>query len=115
MHPADRTYRNQTVRLADLTVISDMIENVTFENCIIEGPAVVVALGANGSMVNCGFEGRSTRFSGSFQMNVTTLSAPSRSSIAPWSGAIYEGSGWPSQGPARKQCAQRSADVDTRF
>ena len=55
MHPADRIYRNQTVRLADLTVIADAIENVTFENCIIEGPAVVALLG--GTVMNSGFDG----------------------------------------------------------
>ena len=42
MHPSDRTYRNQSVRLSDLTVISNVIERVTFENCTIDGPAVVV-------------------------------------------------------------------------
>jgi len=40
MHPADNHYRNQTVRIADLTVISDLIQGVTFENCHVVGPAV---------------------------------------------------------------------------
>lgn len=56
MHPADRTYRNQTVRLSDLAVINDVIENVTFENCVIEGPAVIVMLDS-GELMNSGFEG----------------------------------------------------------
>lgn len=56
MHPSDRHYRNQTVRLADLTVVSDVIENATFENCILEGPAVVALLG-EGSLSNSSFEG----------------------------------------------------------
>lgn len=55
MHPSDRTYRNQTVRIADLTVISDRIESATFENCTIEGPAVVVLQG--GELRNSGFDG----------------------------------------------------------
>ena len=56
MHPSDRHYRSQTVRLADLTVVTDVIESVTFENCIIEGPAVVVMLG-NGTVSDSSFEG----------------------------------------------------------
>ncbi len=44
MHPADKTYRNQVVRLAELTVLSDVIDGVTFENCEIIGPAVIVML-----------------------------------------------------------------------
>lgn len=55
MHPPDRTYWNQTVRLADLTVITDLVEDVTFENCIIEGPAVIVMLGGSRT-INSGFD-----------------------------------------------------------
>lgn len=55
MHPADRHYRNQTVRLADLTVISDAIEDVTFENCTLEGPAVVALIGS--TLTNSRLEG----------------------------------------------------------
>jgi hypothetical protein len=44
MHPSDRTYRNQTLRLADLVVLDDVIEDVTFENCELVGPAVIVLL-----------------------------------------------------------------------
>jgi len=56
MHPSDRTYRNQTVRIADIAVISDVVENVTFENCIIEGPAVIAMLGI-GRLQDSNFEG----------------------------------------------------------
>lgn len=55
MHPGDRTYRNQTVRLADLTVVSDVIQDVTFENCSIIGPAVVVL--QDSTLTNCVFNG----------------------------------------------------------
>ena len=56
MHPGDRTYRNQTIRLADLTVVNDVIEGMTFENCNIVGPAVVAFVGS-GTVQNCGFDG----------------------------------------------------------
>jgi len=55
MHPGDHTYRNQVVRLADLTVTNDVIAGVTFENCTLVGPAVVVTLG--GTLSGCEFEG----------------------------------------------------------
>jgi hypothetical protein len=55
MHPSDRHYRNQTVRLADLTVLNDVIEGVTFENCVIQGPAVVALMG-QGSLTNSSFD-----------------------------------------------------------
>lgn len=55
MHPGDRTYRNQAIRLADLTVTSDVITGVTFEGCTIIGPAVVVPMGS--SLSDCVFEG----------------------------------------------------------
>lgn len=45
VHPGDRHYRNQVVRLPDLTVTNDLIEGVTFENCTLVGPAVIVLLG----------------------------------------------------------------------
>ncbi len=38
-------YRDQTVRLADLTTVDDVLERLTFENCDVVGPAVVVLLG----------------------------------------------------------------------
>ena len=56
MHPGDRHYRNQTVRLSDLAVTSDVIEGVTFENCQIIGPAVIVLMG-DGELRNSGFDG----------------------------------------------------------
>lgn len=54
-HPGTREYVNQTLRLADLTVTEDLLENLRFENCIIIGPAVVALVG-NISMVHCGFD-----------------------------------------------------------
>lgn len=45
MHPSNSAYRNQIVRLPDLTVTSDLIDGVTFENCTLIGPAVVALLG----------------------------------------------------------------------
>ena len=38
-------YRDQTVRLADLAALEDVLSGLTFENCEIVGPAVVVLLG----------------------------------------------------------------------
>lgn len=55
MHPGDRSYRNQVVRLTDLTVTDDVIRGVTFENCTLVGPAVVVVMG--GTLSGCVFEG----------------------------------------------------------
>lgn len=45
VHPGDRHYRSQMIRLSDLTVTEDIIRGVTFENCTLVGPAVVVLLG----------------------------------------------------------------------
>lgn len=56
MHPGDRHYRNQTVRLTDLAVTSDVIEGVTFENCQLIGPAIIVLLGT-GELRDSGFDG----------------------------------------------------------
>jgi hypothetical protein len=56
MHPGDRTYRNQTIRLTDLTVVNDVIEGMTFENCNIIGPAVIAFL-PPGELRNSGFDG----------------------------------------------------------
>lgn len=58
MHPGDRTYRNHTLRLADLTVTDDIISAVTFENCTLVGPAVVIFLG--GTLTGSAFEGDAT-------------------------------------------------------
>lgn len=56
MHPGDKHYRNQLVRLTDLTVTSDVIQGVTFENCTLVGPAVILLMG-NGVMSDSGFDG----------------------------------------------------------
>lgn len=50
----DRAFRNQVVRLADLTVNTAMLENYTFANCRVVGPAVLVPLG-NTSVLHCIF------------------------------------------------------------
>lgn len=55
LHPGDRTYRNQTLRLADLTVLTDTIQGMTFENCALIGPAVVVF--QNCTVQSCAFQG----------------------------------------------------------
>lgn len=58
MHPGDRTYRNQLVRLTDLTVTDDVIDGVTFENCTLVGPAVIVML-QGCELRDSGFDGPS--------------------------------------------------------
>ena len=40
-----RIYRNESVRLSDLTALEDVVDGVTFANCEILGPAVIVLLG----------------------------------------------------------------------
>ena len=42
---AHRIYRNESVRLSDLTALEDVVDGVTFANCEILGPAVIVLLG----------------------------------------------------------------------
>ncbi len=54
-HPAVREYRNQAVRLADLTVTQDVLEHLRFENCMIIGPAILGLLD-NLTMIDCGFD-----------------------------------------------------------
>ena len=56
MHPGDKHYRSTVVRLADLTVITDLIEGVTFENCTVQGPAVLVPL-EGVSFIGSGWDG----------------------------------------------------------
>lgn len=56
MHPAGKHYKNQNVRLADLVVLTDVIEGVTFENVTLVGPAVVIFQGQT-ELNRCGFEG----------------------------------------------------------
>jgi hypothetical protein len=43
-HPGTREYRRDTVRITDLVVTDDFIEDVRFENCQIIGPAVLAPL-----------------------------------------------------------------------
>lgn len=56
MHPSYATYRNQVVRLPDLTVTQDVLSGVTFENCTIIGPAVIALLGGV-TLRGCSFDG----------------------------------------------------------
>ena len=51
MHPGDRSYRNTTIRIADLAVTEDTLTDLTFENCVIEGPAVIAFVN-DCSMIN---------------------------------------------------------------
>ena len=54
-HPGTREYRNQTVRITDLAVTADLLEDLRFENSIIIGPAILGLVEAV-SLVNCGFD-----------------------------------------------------------
>ena len=57
MTPGERpTYRDQTVRLSDLVALQDVIDGITFENCEIHGPAVVVLMGET-KMTDCHWSG----------------------------------------------------------
>lgn len=53
--PGTREYRNQIVRVAELTVLEDVIHDVRFENCQIVGPAVL-ALVDNVTISGAGFD-----------------------------------------------------------
>ena len=55
MRPGDRAYRNTSIRLTELAVVSAVLRDLTFENCTIHGPAVVWLQGS--SMTNCSFGG----------------------------------------------------------
>jgi hypothetical protein len=55
MTPGDRTHRNALLRLSDLTVNNDLIEDQIFENCKLVGPAVIVPMDSEFS--NCGWLG----------------------------------------------------------
>jgi hypothetical protein len=46
VEPSDRTYRNQVVRISDLAVTSEILEELVFEGCEIVGPAVLMLLGS---------------------------------------------------------------------
>jgi hypothetical protein len=48
----DRTYRNEVVRLAELTVNTSIIEGLEFSNCRIIGPAILALLGGV-TIVHC--------------------------------------------------------------
>jgi hypothetical protein len=56
MHPADRHYENETIRLASLAVTEDIIRSVTFSNCQLIGPAIVIPMGET-VITDCTFEG----------------------------------------------------------
>lgn len=55
MHPGDRHYRSTSIRLPELAVVSDTLHDLTFENCTIHGPAVIVLQDSN--LNHCTFEG----------------------------------------------------------
>lgn len=51
----NREFRNEIVRIAELTVNTVVLKGLTFQNCRIIGPAVLVPLG-EGSMNHCTFD-----------------------------------------------------------
>ncbi|MEX2621028.1 MAG: hypothetical protein WD250_12520 [Egibacteraceae bacterium] len=51
-----REWRNEPVRLADLTLNTPLIEGRTFENCQIIGPAIIAPLGTT-SIAHCTWDG----------------------------------------------------------
>jgi hypothetical protein len=53
--PAKRIYRSEVVRLAELARDRDIIEDLVFEDCHIEGPALIYLI-ADCSLVNSGFD-----------------------------------------------------------
>lgn len=56
MHPADKHYRNTVLKLPDLTVTEDVLDGITFENCHLVGPAVLIPLGQT-EITGCSFDG----------------------------------------------------------
>ncbi len=50
----NREFRNDAIRLAELTVNIANLENLTFQNCRILGPAVLIPQGS--SFMHCGFD-----------------------------------------------------------
>lgn len=56
LHPPGHHTRNTTVVLAEWAVTDDLIAGQTFENCHIQGPAVVVPLGQT-VIQGCTFDG----------------------------------------------------------
>lgn len=53
--PPEREFRNSAVRLADLTVNTFILEGLTFQNCRIIGPAVLLPQGET-SFSHCTWE-----------------------------------------------------------
>lgn len=51
----DRQFRNEVVRIAELTVNTSSIENYEFSNCRIIGPAILALLG-NVTIEHCGWD-----------------------------------------------------------
>lgn len=54
-HLGTREYRNQLVRIAELTLLEDVIQDARFENCVIVGPAVLGLIN-NVTMSGCRFD-----------------------------------------------------------
>jgi hypothetical protein len=52
---ADNTFRDEVVRIAELTVNSSVLEDLQFSNCRIIGPAVLVLLG-DVTIVHCSWD-----------------------------------------------------------
>ncbi len=50
-----REFRNEVVRIAELTVNTVVLEGLTFQNCRLIGPAVVIPL-RGGGIVHCTFD-----------------------------------------------------------
>ncbi|MEO7836144.1 MAG: hypothetical protein ABIS21_00705, partial [Acidimicrobiales bacterium] len=51
----DRQFRNQVVRIAELTVNTIVLERLEFMNCRILGPAVLIPQGET-SIQHCGWD-----------------------------------------------------------
>lgn len=56
MHPPDREYRSLVLRLSDLVINEDIIEGITFFNCQIVGPAIMLPMG-NTRITGCTWDG----------------------------------------------------------
>jgi hypothetical protein len=52
---ADRTFRDEVVRIAELTVNTSLLEDLQFTNCRIIGPAVLALLGGV-TIAHCGWD-----------------------------------------------------------